>query len=121
MSVRVVLFDGEGCGDGQPQPTCVMQQGDRPQRLDRVWDWASQAHPQVRTILGDLQPHPLAFNQEHPVVEPTGRRARLRRGKPARWPLLRRLAASNQASAYRRSTDRAPLIESSPEVPARVS
>jgi hypothetical protein len=53
-----------------------------------------------------------------PACQRTGIRARLRRGYRAEAsPALRRAAAANQASEYRRSTDLAPTLSSSPKVP----
>ncbi|HEY3956864.1 MAG TPA: hypothetical protein VGM53_26130 [Streptosporangiaceae bacterium] len=53
-----------------------------------------------------------------PAYHRTGITARRLRGNRALWsPVLRRLAAANQASEYRRSTDRAPAVSNSPNVP----
>jgi hypothetical protein len=53
-----------------------------------------------------------------PEYQRTGIRLRLRRGNRAFVsPALRRLAAANQASEYRRKTDRAPSVSNSPNVP----
>jgi hypothetical protein len=55
------------------------------------------------------------------MVEADRYQARLRRGNPAAVPSRRPLAAWNQASLYRRATDRAPATDSCPKVPTTVS
>jgi len=53
-----------------------------------------------------------------PAYQRTGTRPRFRRGYRALTsPSSRRLAVANQASLQRRSTDRAPVLSSSPNVP----
>jgi len=80
--VQVMLFDGHGRSDGQPQPPAVMEQGDGADLLGRVGDGAGQPHPQRRAALGDRQPHPLAVQQERSVVEPDGDQGALAAREP---------------------------------------
>jgi hypothetical protein len=68
--VQVVLLDGDGGGDRQPQPSAIGQQGDRADLLGRVGQRAGQPHPQRRAAPGDRQPHPLALDGEAAVVVP---------------------------------------------------
>jgi hypothetical protein len=53
---------------GKPQPPAIGQQGDRPDLLARVRDWAGQPYPQLRPTSGDRQPHPLSLHLEGAVV-----------------------------------------------------
>ena len=107
-------------GHIQVQPATVMQQGDRPDLLGRVRDRPGQPQPQRRTAARDRHPHPapLGVEGERAVVVAH----RHHEPPPPRKPGLdiaglafRR--AANHASEYRRNTDRAPTVSSSPNVP----
>jgi len=65
----VVLLDGDGGGDRQPQPPTLGQQRHGPQRLWWVGERAGQPHPQLGLASCDWQPHPLTLDPEGAVVE----------------------------------------------------
>ena len=67
--VQIVVIDGDGGGDGQPQPSSIGHQGDRPDLVGRVGKRAGQPHPQRRTASSHRQPHPPAVRLEGAVAE----------------------------------------------------
>jgi hypothetical protein len=67
--VQVVVLDGDGGGDRQPQPPTVREQGDRADLLRRIWDRAGKANPQLGLALGDRQPYSPSFDSEPRVTE----------------------------------------------------
>jgi hypothetical protein len=66
--IQVVLLDGDGGGDRQPQPPTIGQQRHRPDLLGRIGEGSGQPHPQLGLALSDRQPHPLALYAECAVV-----------------------------------------------------
>jgi hypothetical protein len=61
--------DGDGGGDGQPEPSAFGHQGDGPDLVRGIRDGAAQPHPQRRVTFGDRQPHPPALELEGLMVE----------------------------------------------------
>jgi hypothetical protein len=79
----MVLLDGYGGGDREPQPPTVGQQGDRPNLLNPIWQRTGQPYPQLGVTLGHRQPQPLALNPEGTVVEPYGNEGALAPREPS--------------------------------------
>ena len=105
-------------GDIHIEPCCLTQQGDAADLFGRVGQVPVQPHNQRRAprATGSRTTWPSRANV--PAYQRTGTSARRRRGnRAALSPCLRRLAAANQASEYRRRTDRAPVVSNSPKVP----
>jgi hypothetical protein len=67
--IQIMLLDGDGGGDRQPQPPTLGQQRHRPDLLGRVGQGAGQPHPQLRLAFGDRQPHLPTLDGEGAVVE----------------------------------------------------
>ena len=66
----VVLLDGDGGGDRQPQPPTVGEQGHRADLLGWVGEGTGQPQPQRWPAAGHRQPYPLVLDDEGAVIEP---------------------------------------------------
>jgi hypothetical protein len=67
-SVQVVGADGDGGGDGQPEPATIGQQGDRTDLVGRIGGWGGRAAPTAPGGLWRRQPHPSSLHPEGAVV-----------------------------------------------------
>jgi hypothetical protein len=72
IRVQVVLVNGHGGGDGQPELATIGHQGHRPDLGGRIRDRSGYPHPQRRAAPGDGQTHPPAVQLKCLVVEADG-------------------------------------------------
>jgi hypothetical protein len=83
--VQVVMVDGYGGGDGQPELPTIGHQGHRPDPVGRIRDGASRPHPQRGAAPGDGQPHPPAVQLKGLVVEADRDQQALAAWEPGRF------------------------------------